>query len=303
MLSFIGSLSGCAPRCDVGHFLVFLSGYQPLSDSAVIFDSATGSVEPICASAAVGGLNCTFAQGTRQSGPFLITQTSLTNPQGSFQLMASVGTEGIPISGFPGGLPGTGSVSPSGDKVVFTQSSAQNNPSQFFLWQWNMKSSSSVALPTQCISGSAAYPKWNAEGSAIAFICYKRLQRGTLGTTAFSYNLANSQEALLFDGDPVLSLAYSPLDRDVLAAWTNRGLEVLDSTQTRQTIVDAAYAKEMTVPANAISWSGNGAYLLFALQSKNMATTIFCVDVKTKQIRTITTFKNVRVLELDGLLS
>jgi hypothetical protein len=302
MMGSILSLLGCGPRADVGKLLLSISNVGPSSNQVVILDTRTGTLRPLCGSRADEAASCDFAQGLRLPGPFLGLARGAGDKVVSLRLLHTDKISDLVQSQSSGGILNGGSLSPSGNQVVFTQSFPEN-PSLFSLWRWDAQSYQSTLIHTSCTDsgGSAAYPRWNADETAVVFTCYKRNSPGGLKTTCIRYNIATKSEEILLNGDAVVSAVPSPTEATSLAVWTKNGLETVTSEE-RRVIVAASFAKDSIIPANILTWSSRPGYLVFGLSDKSGNSTIYAVNIITEEITKLRTLKATRILGIDGLL-
>ena len=296
------SLLGCKPRLDVGLVLLSLSSHTTQTSDVLLMETARAKLSRLCGSPESLIPQCIAAQGHQSNGPFLIFKGPQPPTDLGLYFSRKKGVVDSVVSGQSGGVISGGSVSYSGNLVLFTQSS-HDRPASFALWMWDARSRKTALIPTVCFAdgGSISSPYFNTDESAILFICYKRNLTGGLKTRLVRYNVTNMEEETLLGGDPVVSAVYSSIKAQEIAAWSRNGLEII-GPHRRDIIVKSDFAVNKIIPANNISWSGDGLYLLFCLQHEQ-DTILYAVDIDTKIVTTVRTFPKTRLITLNGLIS
>ena len=259
------------------------SAHKPGEDSeALLLTTYTGAGSKVYRVGADGkdrkelfkstdGANYIYVSGNSKRGPLVVVKRETRNGKPEDQInLCEVGSNSCqPIAETEHGYKGYGVLSPDSRQVVFTMSPPEPY-GRHRLWIYNLETRETQQLTKDTPADNQSwdsYPLWRPDGKEIAFI------RAIRGASSIATSLqrvpasGGEPTPLLSTNEPIAGYCYSP-DGLRLAAFTSRGLELIDlSSEDRTILLGWGSIPDRKFHASGIVWFRIHNTIAFALHN------------------------------------
>lgn len=217
------------------------------------------------------GGNYIYVSGNSTRGPLVVVKRETKNgaPEDHINLCEVGSNRCQPIAETEHGYKGYGVLSPDSRQVVFSMSPPEPY-GRHRLWIFDLETKETQQLTRDTPADSQSwdsYPLWRPDGKEIAFI------RATRGTNSIATSLqrvpasGGEPTPLLSTNEPIAGYCYSP-DGSRLAAFTSRGLELIDlSSEERTTLLGWGSIPDRKFHASGMVWFRIHNTIAFALHN------------------------------------